>query len=121
MRSMYLSINNMNEFFKKIKLSHFTVAKKEETYKRRGIKPTSNWTVILVFWFVAFCIIAVLSVYFYIQIKNDHLFYVSGTDMTGGEEINIDLLKKITADIKQREEVNKNLDSMGVSSPDPSL
>jgi hypothetical protein len=111
----------MKDLLQKIKPFYVKVVKKEETYGRHGIKPTRDWSVLLIINFVVFVMLVMFTFYFYIQIKNDKLFVANETNTLKEVTINTNLLNKTIDDIKAREEVTNNLKNNKVSSPDPSL
>lgn len=111
----------MKDILQKIKSFYVKVIKKEETYQRHGIKPTRDWSILLLTSFIVSVVLIIFTSYFYIQIKNDRLFVVDETNTLKEVTINTDILNKTIDDIKAREETTNNIKNNKIGSPDPSL
>ena len=111
----------MKDLLLKIGLLYQHLTKREEKYKRDEIRPTQDWSTILVISFVIFCVFMMLSFYFYLQIKNDKLFKTTKTSALNEKKINIDLLRKTVEDINNREKLINDIKNNGAKPRDPSL
>ncbi|HBZ04800.1 MAG: hypothetical protein UU11_C0013G0009 [Parcubacteria group bacterium GW2011_GWF2_40_69] len=111
----------MKDFSQKIKLFYVGLTKKESVYKRRGIKPTRDWLVILTTNLVLFCILGVFGFYFYTQINKDKLFITEKANAIEVVRINTGLLKKTVEDIHSREEQTTSIKNNGTVLADPSI
>ena len=111
----------MKDLLQKIKKFYVKVIKKEETYQRHGIKPTRDWSILLLVSFITSVVLIIFTSYFYIQIKNDRLFVVDETNTLKEVNINTNILNKTIDDIKAREGTTNNIKNNKISSSDPSL
>ncbi|MCX6702053.1 MAG: hypothetical protein NTX96_02565 [Candidatus Zambryskibacteria bacterium] len=111
----------MKALLQKIKLFYVKVTKKEETYKRREIRPSQDWSVLLIVNFVILCALIIFASYFYIQIQREKLFSITETNILNEEKINMDLLTKTINDINAREKLTSNIKNNRVRYSDPSM
>lgn len=110
----------MNQFFEKTKKIYLKLITRQESYKRDGIEPSWDWSLILVFNFILFCVAGLFGYYVFVQIKNDQLFSTESTNTLNEVKINRNLLEKTIEDIRIREENTIYLKTNGVNSVDPS-
>ncbi|MEI6843234.1 MAG: hypothetical protein WCK48_01865 [bacterium] len=109
----------MSDLLKKIKsLYHQKIG--NDTYVKEGIRPSHDWYAVLISFVVVFCVISFVAYYFYVQIDQGNLFISEKSQVEQAVTIDEKLLKKVTDDIKVRDE---NLaSSTKISVPtDPSL
>ncbi len=111
----------MKDFFSKLKLFYKKIVTREENYKRRGVEPSSDWSVIVIISAIIFCMIGLFGYYVFYKIKNDQLFTVKEVGGFSEVRINKALLKKIVDDIDAREASTTILRINGVETDDPSL
>ncbi|MDQ5969321.1 MAG: hypothetical protein QG579_478, partial [Patescibacteria group bacterium] len=93
----------MKDFLPKLKLFYKKIATKQENYKRRGIEPSSDWSVIVIVSASVFCVLGLFGYYVFYRIKNDQLFTVKEAGGFNEVRINKALLKKTIDDINTRE------------------
>ncbi len=84
----------MKELIEKIKSYLKGSSKKEISYEREGINPTHDWNVILILVFALLFVLAIASVYLYMQIQSGALFPASTDAKNTSVTINQDLLDK---------------------------
>ena len=111
----------MTDLLKETKLFYSKITKKEETYKRRAIRPAQDWLALLVISSVIFCLLILFASYFYLQIRDDKLFTINKDAMLKEVKFNTSLLQKTINDINTREELTNNLKNNGLVPPDPSI
>ncbi len=111
----------MKDLLPKLKLLYKKITTREENYKRRGIEPSSDWSVVVIISATIFCVAGLFGYYVYYKIKNDQLFTVKEAESFKEERINKALLKKTIDDIDAREASTTILRINGVETEDPSL
>lgn len=111
----------MKDFIPKLKLFYKKITTREENYKRRGIEPSSDWSMIVIVSMIIFCVLGLFSYYVFYKIKNNQLFTVKERSSFSEVKINKVLLKKTIDDIDAREASTTILRINGVETEDPSL
>lgn len=111
----------MKDLLPKLKLFYKKITTREENYKRRGIEPSADWSVIVIVSATIFCIVGLFGYYVYYKIKNDQLFTVNEAGGFSEVRINKALLKKTIDEIDAREASTTILRINGVETVDPSL
>lgn len=111
----------MKDFIPKLKLFYKKITTRQENYKRRGIEPSSDWSVIVIVNAFFFCVLGLFGYYVFYMIKNDQLFTVKEAGGFTEVKVNRVLLKKTIDDISTREASTTDLRIEGVKVEDPSL
>lgn len=111
----------MKDLLSKLKLLYKKITTRKENYKRRGIEPSADWSLIVIVSATIFCMSGLFGYYVFYKIKNDQLFTVKEAGGFSEVRINKVLLKKTIDDIDAREASTTILRINGVESEDPSL
>jgi len=111
----------MVNFLQKIKGGFGKKETGHALYIKDGVQPRHDWIVAFSGSVVCLCIIAAVSVYFYIQIDGGKLFTKNVEEEVGGASINDKLLQKTVDSIKARETRLNDLKLNPIKTPDPSL
>lgn len=110
----------MKDLSQKIKVFYAGLIKKKETYQRHAIKPTRDWTILLIASSIIFVILAMFAFYVYLQIMDDKLFVAKDRIVIKEEKINTGLLSKTIEDINTRETLTNSLKGNSVKTTNPS-
>ncbi len=110
----------MSEYLNKIKDWFSKFSKPKTVYSKGGVEPKKDWGIILTTMFFILVILALVAVYFYIQVDRGNLFSVSSEDVENEAKINKNLLDKTVHDINQRKSNFESVSAGSVPS-DPSL
>ena len=112
----------MKDYLQKIKSIVGGLKKEKTSYERGGINPGRDWRILLSITFVILCILAILAVYFYIQIDRGRLFVVPEDSIEDKTKINMILLEKIVGEVKAREARSADIKEGRMAVPsDPSM
>lgn len=109
------------DYLHKIKTFYRKLRPSPVAYAGGSIYPRRDWTIILSSVIVCLIILALVAVYFYVQIDRGVLFSKTSEDLSGGVNINSILLQKTVDAINVRETRLSNLKQNKTKTPDPSL
>jgi hypothetical protein len=112
----------MKKYFDRVlKLYKDHTQSKKGIYRKRGIRPGTDWKVIAVTFFVLLAIATGVNLFLYIQIKNNAWWTVDETNTVYRVKINQKALKDTVEEFGARKEKFEEFASTTVSVGDPSL
>lgn len=112
----------MSNILKKFKTWFNRTKTTPASYLSQGVRPRRDWAIILSTVFFVVSIMAVLAVYFYVQISKRQFFVVIVENNTSSETIiNKNLLRKIIDEMNRNEILFQTLKQKKAIPSDPSL
>lgn len=98
----------MNQLFEKIKKIFSGSFQRKSFYGQEGIRPKNDWRIIVIFTFIAFCTISILSWYIHDQVINGRWFQINPETNKSNHTINQTLLKNTIDSIDARNKIFQN-------------
>lgn len=111
----------MKSYLLKIKSSILGKSSHENLYEKKSIRPGRDWKIILITSQLVVIILALISFYFYKKINNGEFFQAHNISSESQTQINVDLLRKVSGDLIEREEKFNQINGGVVVPTDPSL
>lgn len=111
----------MNDLLQKIEAWYDKIKTAGASYQRRGIRPMSDWKIIISTTFIVFCIVASVAFYFYTQIDEGVIFLVQEDASQKAVKLDTTLLKKAVDDMQSRETSLSKIKQNKTAPGDPSL
>ena len=111
----------MSDFLQKIESWYDAVKTAGASYRRRGVRPMSDWKMILISTFVVICFGAIFEFYFYTQISKGALFIVEKNESQKEVKIDSSLLQKVADGVRLREATLDKIKQDKMIPADPSL
>jgi hypothetical protein len=106
--------NNIKSWYEKFKTSG-------TSYKKSGMRPLKDWKIILISTQLIIIFLAVIAVYFYIQVDKGTFFAIPENGSKSELKINMSLFKKTVDDINSKSTLLNDIKA-GKSIPaDPSV
>ena len=91
------------------------------SYKRHTTNPKKDWMILLSVTAVLILVLAIFSLYFYVQINQGKFFLIENASKTDEAKVDMTLLSKIVADINLRQSLASQIGNKSTNTEDPSL